>query len=399
MLTDTKIKAAVTKEKQWKLSDGKGLFLLVHPNGGRYWRFSYRFGGKQKTQALGVYPDVSLKEARNRRDEIKLGLNKGLDPAAKRLEQKKQENQEKHSTVVATAERWVKKKAVTLSESQNKQINRILKRDIYPAIGDKQVADIKRVDLVDVVRMVEEHGTVLAKNAGGILNGIFQLAQDEGLIEINPAQRLRSVLSRQKVKHYAACTTPEAFAEIIRKIDAYDGRPPLGRAVKILARVFCSAQWTCALSKTKSEIIIPLSWQVIKMLEDLKKSGRNSDWVFAAGRGDGSRHIGAELLTTGLRNSGVAPTQQTCHGFRASARTILDEVLGYRMDWIEQELGHVVRDVNGRAYNRTTHLEGRREMMQAWADYLDAIRDGKNIFLSNQKNNKLNKSAILLQNR
>ena len=388
MLTDTAAKAAAARSKQWKLSDEKGLYLLVHPNGSKYWRLGYRFEGKQKTLALGLYPALSLRAARLKRDEARVKIAQGIDPSSAR-KKKTEEAQEAHGTFAAGAGRWVKKKVVGLSKSQQQQINRILTRDILPVLGDKQLADIKRRDLVSVVGKVEEHGRVLAKNAGNVLNGIFQLAQDEGVIELNPAQRLRAVLAEHKPTHFAAATTPAELADVIRKVDACSKRPPLGVAIQILARVLCrpgelvqmrwadidfqNATWLCRNTKTGGETVMPLSKQVVALIEGLRPITGRSEWVFCAGRGDGSRHVGRELLTGALRAAGVDPKQQTCHGFRASGRTILDEVLGFRVEWIEHQLGHSVRDANGRAYNRTSHLEGRREMMQAWSDYLEQL--------------------------
>jgi integrase len=392
MLTDTVVKAASARAKQWKLSDEKGLYLLVHPNGSKYWRLAYRFDGKQKTLALGVYPQQSLKVARQKRDEARLKISQGIDPSASKKRQKQEEAREQHGIFSSGAERWFKKRVLGLSQSQQKQIQRLLSRDILPVLGDRQLDEIKRRDLVSVVGVVEKRGVVLAKNAANVLNGIFQLAQDEGLIELNPAQRLRAVLSVHKPEHFSAATTPGELAEVIRKVDAHSKRPPLGVAVQILARLLCrpgelvqmkwadinflNATWLCRHTKTNTETIVPLSRQVLGLLENLKATSGQSEWVFSAGRGDGTRHVGAGLLTASLRSAGVSPEQQTCHGFRASGRTILDEVLGYRVDWIEHQLGHSVRDANGRAYNRTSHLEGRREMMQAWSDYLDNLRDG-----------------------
>jgi integrase len=387
MLTDAHLKNAAPREKPYKLSDEKGLFVLVHPNGGKYFRLKYRIARKEQQLALGTYPEISLKKARELRDQHRAEIRQGIDPSAERKKKKASAIVEEFGLVSEVYQRWHSKKNAEKSATYRQQIERVFTRDILPILGHKSITEVRRAELVAVVRLVEEKGVVLAKNAACFIKMMFDFAVAEGLLEANPAVGLSGVLAGHEVKSFAATTTPAEFASVIERVNRLDGGwPPDVAALKILPHVMTrpselrkakwadmdlgSGTWLVRITKRGAmENIVPLSPHVIGLLTQLKKMTGGGAYVFPGPGGDGP--IDLARLTRALRRAGVTPEEQTCHGFRAVGRTILDEVLGYRVDWIEHGLGHQVKDVNGRAYNRTTHLDSRRQMLNAWSDFLN----------------------------
>ncbi|MFM2007651.1 MAG: hypothetical protein RLZZ09_3306 [Pseudomonadota bacterium] len=395
MLTDPSVKNAQPKDKPYKLADGAGLFILVHPNGGKYWRLKYRIGGKEKQLALGVYPEVGLKQARVMRDAARAEIHQGIDPSAERKKAKRKAVSDIQHTLSAVASRWMTRKVIYKSESSQALTRRILSRDLLPELGDRPIDSITRRDLVAALHRIEEHGPAIAKEAATIISLLFQFAVDSGVIEMSPAHKLRSALSGgHSVKHFAAATTPEALANVMRKIDAYDtGWVPTRVAIQILPRVFCrpselltsrwedidleSGTWLIRRSKTKeSDTLTLLPTQVLALFKSLLPISGHRDLVFPAERGGGIKSVERDNLSLALRAAGIAQEEQSPHGFRATARTLLDEVLHQRVDLIEAQLGHRVISATGRAYNRTSFVEERGAMLQLWSDFLDGLRDG-----------------------
>ncbi len=392
-LTDTKAKQAKPKPKDYKLSDEKGLYLLVKKNGQKNWRLKYRFAGKEKTLAFGVYPEVSLKSARLKRDKARLQLDEnGIDPgAAKRAEKEALVEAGTNSFKVIALE-WFNTKMKTKSQSHQDRTLRALEKDLFPHVGNLPVSTIKPKDLLRVLRKIESRGALeTAKRAKQTCGQIFRFAVVTGRADRDPAADLKDALQVPIKKHLAAITNPKDAGKLLVAIDHYDGTPTVQAALKLSPLFFCRPgelrhlEWAeinwedkqIEIAGEKMKMcephIIPLSKQALVILKDLELLTGRFKYVFPSARG-ASRPLSENGVRTALRSMGYDNDTMTPHGFRAMARTLLDEVLGFRVDWIEHQLAHAVKDANGRAYNRTSHLPQRKKMMQRWADYLDGLK-------------------------
>mgnify|MGYP000382501557 CR=1 FL=1 len=391
-LTATQIKNAKPGEKPYKLSDGQGLYLLIHPNGGKYWRYDYRFATKRKTLSLGTYPEVSLKSARDKHFEARQEISSGSDPGRKRKLAKRSHLVASSNTFQAIAEEWFAARMLDKSPKHIQRTKRALEHDLYPFVGNLPLTDIEASDLLEALRKIEARGTVeTAKRTKQTASQIFRYAIQTGRATRDPAQDLTGALKSVKKKHITAITNPTDAGKLMAAINGYTGTPVVVAALKISALLFqrpgeirhmewseinwTDERWEIPAEKMKMKLphIVPLSRQALAILNQLQPLTGTGKYVFPSQRGP-SRPLSDNGVRTALRTLGYDNETMSPHGFRAMARTLLDEVLGYRVDWIEHQLAHAVKDPNGRAYNRTTHLEGRREMMQAWADYLDTIQ-------------------------
>ena len=387
-LTDTQIRNAKPREKIYKLYDGGGLYLEVSPKGGKWWRIKYRFGGKEKRLSLGVYPDVSLKDARKRRDEARKLLANDVDPGEYR-------KAAKANSFELVAREWYTKHSPNWTDSHGSRIIRRLERDIFPWIGGKAIAEITAPQLLEVIRRVEHRGALeTAHRALGNCGQVFRYAIATGRAERDPSADLRGALPPVKGTHFASVTEPKEVAEILRALDGYKGTLPVRCALRLAPLVFVrpgelrhaewadinldAAEWRYTVSKTGTQHIVPLARQAVAILEELKPLTESGRYVFPSARNPrGDKPMSDNAILAAMRRMGIGKDEMSGHGFRAMARTILDEVLGFRPDYIEHQLAHAVRDPNGRAYNRTAHLEERRKMMQEWADYLDKLKAGE----------------------
>lgn len=395
-LTDTKVRTAKPQEKEYKLFDGGGLFLLVSPSGGRLWYFKYRFGGKEKKLAFGSYPEISLLDARYQREDARKLLASNVDPGAVRKAQK-QADSEETETLEVIAREWYNRFKSTWSEGHADTIMDRMKRDIFPWIGKKPVVQIKAPDVLSVLRRVESRGALeTAHRIRTICGQVFRYAVATGRADRDPSVDLKGALPQPHEKHRAAITEPAEVAKLLRAIDDYSGSFVVKCALKIAPLVFVrpgelrhmewteldfeNAQWNIPAGKMKMKEphLVPLSKQAIEILKELKGLTGRSRYVFTSGR-TFDRPMSNNAILAALRRMGYAKEEMSGHGFRAMARTILDEVLQIRPDFIEHQLAHAVRDPNGRAYNRTAHLAERRHMMQQWADYLDQLKLGAKI--------------------
>lgn len=392
-LTDLTIKAAKPGEKVSKLPDGGGLYLLLHPNGSKYWRYDYRFAGKRKTLALGVYPSVKLKQAREAHQEAKRKLSQGIDPSAKRRVDKLMRNIAEANSFEAIAEEWQETHLVNKSHSYRDRTKRLLKNDLYPPLGRRPIKEITAPELLAALRKIESRGAVdmayRAKQTAGL---VFRYAVATGRAERDPSGDLKGALKARTKKHYAAITDPESVGPLLVAIDGFEGTTTVKAALRLSPMLFQrpgeirsmewteinwdEARWEIPAEKMKMGMdhIVPLPSQAIHILGELERLTGRGRFVFPSARG-ASRPLSENGVRTALRTLGYDNDTMTPHGFRAMARTILDEVLNFRVDWIEHQLAHQVRDANGRAYNRTAHLEGRQAMMQTWADYLDSLKE------------------------
>jgi len=391
-LTDTKARTAKPRDKQFKLYDEKGLLLIIHPNGSKYWRYKYRFNKKEKSLALGVYPEVSLKKARSKRDDARELLSDGIDPGLQKQITKVASLEASANSFKQVAEEWVLKKKVAWSSEHLKRIERILEKDLFPWIGTRQINKITAPDLLSILRRIEDRGAVVtAKRTRQISGMVFRYGVAIGVTERDPSHDLKDALTTHVTKHRASITEPDEVGPLLQALDGYQGTPVVRAALKLAPLTFVrpgelrKAEWTeinfekaewripAERMKMKSDHIVPLSKQSLEVLKEIHPLTGHRKNVFPNARSP-KRPMSDNAVLGALRNLDIPKDKMSGHGFRAMARTILDEVLHFSPDWIEHQLAHAVRDVHGRAYNRTSHLEGRKEMMQAWADYLDGLK-------------------------
>ena len=396
-LSDTTIKnAKPNPDKAYKLPDEKGMYLLVNTNGSKYFRLKYRFGGKEKVLALGVYPDTGLKQAREKRDEARKQLAEGIDPSENRKAVKSSKAESAANSFEVIAREWGAKKVDTWAEKNNRS-KRMLERNVFPWLGSKPITDILPKDILECLRRVEDRGTIeTAHRTLQICGQVFRYAVATGRADRDITPDLRGSLSPAKGEHFAALTEPKAAAELLRAIDSYQGSLSAVCALKLAPLVFVrpgelraaewqhidleAKEWRYYVSKTSVQHIVPLSTQAVAILEELHPVSGHGRFVFPSERTPrGDRCMSNNTLNAALKRLGYGKDAMTAHGFRAMARTILDEVLGVRPDFIEHQLAHAVKDPNGRAYNRTAHLPERHKMMQAWADYLDGLKAGAQV--------------------
>lgn len=389
-LTDSAIRNAKPSEKPRKLADEKGLFLLVSPSGGKWWRLKYRFGGKENLISLGTYPEVGLKDARERRDAARKLLADGVDPSANRKATKAAKGEQAANSFEVVAREWYAKFSPTWNENHGIRIIRRLERDIFPWIGSKPIAEVSAPDLLATVRRIENRGaTETAHRALQNCSQVFRYAIATARAERDPAQDLRGALPPVRTNHFAAIVDPRQVGPLLRTLDGYQGTLTVSCALRLAPLVFVrpgelrkaewadvdldAAEWRYHVSKTSSEHIVPLSSQAVAILREVHALTGDGRYVFPSAR-TSERPMSDNAILAAMRRLGIPKDEMSGHGFRAMARTILDEELGFRPDLIEHQLAHAVKDANGRAYNRTTHLAERRRMMQAWADYLDRLR-------------------------
>ena len=367
-----------------------GLYLEVSPAGGKWWRLKFRFDGKEKRLSLGVYPDVTLKDARDRREEARKLLANGIDPSENRKSQRAAQADRSTNSLEVVAREWFAKFSRTWSAGHRARIVRQFERDIFPWIGQRPIADISAPEVLAVARRIEKRGALeTAHRAIRNCGQVFRYAIATGRATNDPTGALRGALPPFRTEHLAAATEPKQFGRVLRAIDGYEGTHVVSCALRLAPLVFVrpgelrhaewahvdldGAEWRYTASKTGTAHIVPLSRQAIEILREVHPITGHGRFVFPSARSN-VRAMSDNAILAAMRRMGIAKEEMSGHGFRAVARTILDEVLGVRPDFIEHQLAHAVRDPNGRAYNRTAHLPARKEMMQLWADYLDELK-------------------------
>ena len=392
-LTDAKIVKTKPLKKPRTLFDGDGLYLLITPTGGRLWRFKYRINGKGKLLAIGAYPAISLADARERRAMAKKQLANGIDPAAVK-QARKQADTEETETFEVIAREWHTKFSASWAPSHADTTISRMERDLFPWIGKRPISKIKAPELLGALRRVESRGALESARRLKIIAGqVFRYAVATGRAERDPSADLKGALAMPREKHYAAIIDPKQVAPLLRALDGYQGHFVVKCALRLSPLLFVrpgelrhaeweeidldEAVWNIPASKMKMREahLVPLSNQAVDILRDLQPLTGTSRYVFPSARSV-ARPMSNNAVNAALRRMGYDKDTMTGHGFRAMARTIRDEVLHVRPDYIEHQLAHAVRDPNGRAYNRTAHLEERRKMMQTWADYLDGLKAG-----------------------
>jgi integrase len=395
-LSDSKCRSAKAASTIYKLSDGGGLQLWVQPIGTKLWRLAYRHGGKQKLLALGIYPAVSLSDARSGRDQAKQLLAKGMDPS-----------QAKKNAKTDTAEaknmfRAIGENYLSLQKRNKRAPATLLKLQwlldlAFPALGNRQIADIRPVDVLEVLLKTEARGRYdTAHRLRATLGAVFRYAIATGRTDVDPTFSLRGALARPPRKHRAAITDPKAYGALLRAIDSFDGQPTTLAALKLMALLFPrpgelraaewaefdldAATWTIPAPRTKMrrEHNVPLSRQALTVLEELKLVTGNRHLAFPSIRSS-QKPISENTLNAALRRLGYGAEEMCAHGFRSSASTLLNENGNWHPDAIERQLAHIENNEVRRAYARGQHWDERVRMMQWWSDYLDGLKANGNV--------------------
>jgi len=394
-LTDTRIRTAKPARKPQKLFDGGGLFLLVGPTGGKLWRLKYRFGGIEKLLAIGTYPQTSLAEARQKRDEARVLLEKGIDPGDTKKAQKAAETQETETFEVIARE-WHNKFSSSWADSHGSKIIRRLELYVFPWLGSRPIRAITAPELLTVLRRIESKGTLeTAHRAQQNCGQVFRYAVATGRAERDPTGDLRGAIPPASGKHFASITDPKEIAGLLRSIDDYRGSIVIRCALQLAPLVFVRpgelrhaewseinfdvSEWRIPREKMKSGVqhIVPLSRQALNVLQEIQPLTGHGRYIFPSPRTD-KRPMSSNAILSALRRMGYAKEEMSGHGFRSMASTLLNEQ-GWNRDAIERQLAHAERNSVRAAYNYAEFLSERKRMMQAWADYLTAIKSGAKI--------------------
>jgi len=394
-LTDTKIRNAKPGEKPTRLFDERGLYLEVSPAGGKWWRLKYRFGGKEKRLSLGVYPDVTLKEARDRRDAARKLLSDGVDPSENRKAIRSAQSDRASNSFEVVTREWFGKYSVGWADSHASRVLRLFERDIFPWMGSRPVSEVTAPELLTVLRRIEARGALeTAHRARTNCGQVFRYAVATGRCKRDPSGDLRGALPPAQRGHFAATTEPSMLAGILRVLDGYQGDVTVRCALRLAPLLFVrpgelrtaewkdidldAAEWRYKVTKTDTDHIVPLCRQAVVILRELQPLTGAGRYVFPGAR-TSLRPMSDNALLAAMRRMSISQEELTTHGLRAAARTILDEILQFPAHLIEHQLAHNVRDPLGRAYNRTAHLPARKKMMQEWADYLDKLKAGAEV--------------------
>lgn len=397
-LSDTAVRNAKPATKPAKLFDERGLFLIVTPAGGKWWRFRYSFDGKEKLLSLGTYPDVSLASARGKRDEARAVLASGADPGEQRKAAKATRAGLAENTFEVIGREWYVKTAATLAESTKEKLLTRLEGDVFPWIGARPIASITAADLIKVIERIEQRGALdIARRVHNSMGRIFRYAVGRGLVSRDPSRdiELRDILPPENVKHHASLTEPKAVGGLLRAIEDFTGAFVTRCALRLAPLVFVRpgelrhAEWTefdfdksewripAGKMKMKEQHIVPLSAQAVAILREIQPLTGSGRYVFPSVRG-GARPMSENTITGALRRLGFTKDEMTGHGFRSMASTLLHE-LGLPHAVIERQLAHGERNRVSAAYNFAEHLPERRKMMQTWADYLDKLKIGAEV--------------------
>jgi len=410
--SDLTIKALQPEDKPYRLNDGKGLFILVNPNGAKYWRLNYSLHRKRHLISLGVYPDIGLKEARLKAIECQKMIREGINPSEVRKQGKKVvkkaiETEQRiadgvplENSFADVSQRWLDVFETTVVPATFKKVSRRLEMHVYPCLGNKQIAEIKAPDLLEVLLPIAKRQTV--ETAHRVLNHchrIFKFAVANGLMEYDSSPAVTDALPPKKVTHRAAITDPRLIGRLMKDIDNYEG-PFIVKCALILSPLLFARpgeirqmewkdidldakEWRYFVTKTETEQIVPLSKQAIEVLEDIKRLTGTTRYVFPSLRSN-MRPMSNNTVRLALRAMGYDKETMSAHGFRTTASTLLNEQ-GWSPDAIERQLAHTSRNKVRAAYNRAQYLEERKKMMQVWADYLDSLKAGGNVIVGDFK--------------
>lgn len=399
-LTELAIKKAKPSDKLGRMTDGGGMYLLIHTNGGKYWRMDYRLAGKRKTLAIGVYPDTGLADARERREQARKLIAKGVDPVEVKHAQAASIVANTENSFEVIAREWFARHAPNWKENHSSKIIARLEKDVFPWIGNRPIAEIAAPALLTAIRKIEARGALeTAHRALACCGQVFRYAVATGRAERDPTGDLRGALPPvKKDKHFAAITDPKKVGELMRDIEGYQGSYIVKGAFKLSPMLFVrpgelrkmewmeidleKAEWIIPADKMKMGVthIVPLCTQAVAVLREMQKLTGRSKYVFHGER-DHDRPMSDNAIRSALRRMGWANDEMTPHGFRAMASTILDN-MGYKQEWLERQLAHEEQNKIKAAYKREAwrmYLPERTAMMQAWADYLDKLKAGAEV--------------------
>jgi len=391
-ITHVAIVNAKPREKPYRLFDGRGLYLEISPSGGRWWRFKYRFNGKEKRLSLGVYPDVGLKEARDHLDDVRRKLRAGIDPGEERkIQGKVFQAPPSGATFETVAREWFAKHSPAWAPGHGDKIIRRLELNIFPWLGAKPIADIKPLELLGTVQRIEQRGAnETAHRALQNCGRVFRYAVATGRAERDISRDLLGALAPVVERHHASIVEPKAVGALLRAIDGYEGSLVVRCALRLAPLVFVRpgelrmAEWDefnlnekewripAARMKMRAPHFVPLSTQAVEILRELHPLTGDKRFVFPGERSR-DRAMSNNTINAALRRLGYSSEQMTGHGFRSMASTLLNEQ-GWHPDAIERQLAHQEQNEIRAAYNYAKHLPERRKMMQAWSDYLDRLR-------------------------
>lgn len=393
-MTDAAVRGAKPREKAYRIRDTRGLYLEVTPAGRKHWRFRYKTDGKESMLSLGSYPDVTLLDARQKALELRKGLKAGVNPSAARKAEA--EAARGGDSFEAVAREWVAKFSRGWSEGHTETIVSRLQMNVYPYIGTARIKDVTAPELLAVVRRIEARGALeVARRVLQICGQVFRYAVATGRAERDPSGDLRGALPPTPQKHHAALTEPKAVGALLRAIDGFTGSIVVKCAMQLAPLTFVRpgelrrAEWTefdfdaaewripAAKMKMKTEHVVPLSRQALEVLRTIQRITGGERYVFPSIR-TLVRPMSENTVNAALRRLGYQSDEMTGHGFRTMASTLLNEQ-GWSSDAIERQLAHVERNRVRAAYNAARYMKERRKMMQAWADYLDALRSGARI--------------------
>lgn len=402
-LTDTAVKKAKPTEKPYKKADGAGLYIEIMPNGSKYWRMKYRFAGKEKRLALGVYPEISLAVARKKHHEASDLLAKGIDPSEARKAQKSAKQDSAANSFEVVAREWLASHMKNKAASHRDKVIRRFELYLFPWIGSKPIADITAPQVLEAVKRIERLGILETAHRTLQTSGqVFRYAVQTGRAVRDVTADLKGALPATTVKHMASFTEPKQVAELLRAIDGFSGTLTVQCALRIAPMLFVrpselrmarwadidldAAEWRYVVSKTKTDHLVPLPTQAVQILRELHPLSGRGQYVFPGGHSP-LKPMSESAINAALKRMGYdTKTQITGHGFRAMARTILHEQLDIDPHIIEHQLAHKVPDALGAAYNRTKFIKQRKAMMQLWADYLDKLKVGAEVIPLRDKN-------------
>ena len=395
-LSSVALRNAKPRDKAYKLSDEKGLYLLINPNGAKYWKLKYRFGGKEKKLSLGVYPEVGLADARIEREEARKLVRNGIDPGVLKKTKKQTKSLEAKNSFKALAYEWHAKFSSKWTSDHAQRIIHRLEQDIFPWLGSRPISEINAPELLSALRRIENRGAIeTAHRVHQNCGQVFRYAIASGHAERDPSTDLRGALKTVKKKHLASITEPQKIGELLRAIKTYEGYYVTKCALQLAPMVFVrpgelrkaewsefnfdTCEWRVPAHKMKMRVvhIVPLSNQAIEILRELQALTGDGKYVFPSVRTP-TRPMSENTINAGLRRLGYTKEEITGHGFRSMASTILNEQ-GWNRDAIERQLAHAERNNIRAAYNYAQYLPERKKMMQHWADYLDQLSKNGNV--------------------
>lgn len=389
-LTDTKVRSLKNRAKQYKVADGRGLFLVVSPTGSKYWRFRYRFVDREKSLAIGVYPDISLAEARDKAHEARKLLANEIDPGADKQNKKRARKLAAANTFEAIAREWFRKYSAQWVESHGGRVLNRLEKDVFPYVGSRPITELSAPEILTVLQRIESRGAIeTAHRTHQNFGQIFRYAIATGYAQNDPCPHLRGALKPIQQRHHASIVDPKKIGDLLRAIHSYEGFFVTKCALRFAPLVFVrpgelrqaewceinleAAEWRIPAEKMKmrEQHIVPLAKQAIEILQELHMLTGRGKYIFPSIR-TSKRPMSENTVLGALRRLGYTTDEMTGHGFRSMASTLLNEQ-GWNRDAIERQLAHAERNNIRAAYNYAEYLPERRKMMQHWADYLDSL--------------------------